>query len=67
MNNVVEVNVDNFDSRGFQTDGVDSIPLPIVPALELRELPAMAALPAMPDLDEILDFMKNNNMNEGEK
>ena len=23
--------------------------------------------PAMPDLDEILDFMKNNNMNEGEK
>ena len=23
--------------------------------------------PAMPDLDEILDFMKNNNINEGEK
>ncbi len=49
-----KVNVDNFDSRGFQTDGVDSIPLPIVPALELPELPAMADLPAMPDLDDLL-------------
>ena len=23
--------------------------------------------PAMPDLDEVLDFMKNNNINKGEK
>ena len=23
--------------------------------------------PAMPDLDEVLDFMKNNNINKGER
>ena len=50
-----KVNVDNFDSRGFQTQGVKSIPLPIVPALELPNLPAMADLPEMPDLDDLLD------------
>ena len=50
-----KVNVDNFDSRGFQTQGVKSIPLPIVPALELPNLPAMADLPEMPDLDDLLN------------
>lgn len=50
-----KVNVDNFDSRGFQTQGIDSIPLPIVPALELPDLPAMADLPEMPDLDDLLN------------
>ena len=49
-----KVNVDNFDSRGFQTKGIDTIPLPVVPALELPDLPVMADLPEMPDLDDLL-------------
>ena len=49
-----KVNVDNIDSRGFETQGIASIPLPEVPALELPELPAMADLPEMLDLEDLL-------------
>ena len=50
-----KVNVDKFDSRGFQIDGIESIPLPEVPTLELPDVPVMADLPGMPDLDDLLN------------
>ena len=50
-----KVNVDKFDSRGFQVDGIESIPLPDVPTLELPDVPVMADLPEMPDLDDLLN------------
>ena len=50
-----KVNVDKFDSRGFQTYGVESIPLPDVAPLELPDVPAMADLPEMSDLDDLLN------------
>ena len=50
-----KVNVDTFDSRGFQVDGIESIPLPDVPTLELPDVPVMADLPEMPDLDDLLN------------
>ena len=50
-----KVNVDKFDSRGFQIDGIESIPLPEVPTLELPDVPVMADLPRMPDLDDLLN------------
>ena len=50
-----KVNVDKFDSRGFQIDGIESIPLPEVPTLELPGVPVMADLPEMPDLDDLLN------------
>ena len=50
-----KVNVDKFDSRGFQVDGLESIPLPEVPTLELPDVPVMADLPEMPDLDDLLN------------
>ena len=50
-----EVNASQFDSRGFQTEGVASIPLPEIAPLELPDVPPMADLPAMPDLDDLLD------------
>ena len=31
-----KVNVDKFDSRGFQIDGIESIPLPEVPTLNFQ-------------------------------
>ncbi len=49
------INVEEFDSKGFQTGGAPSIPLPLVPPLELPELPSMVDLPEMPDLDELLE------------
>ena len=51
----IKVNMDKFDSRGFQIDGVESIPLPEVEPLELPDVPAMADLPEMPDLDDLLN------------
>ena len=50
-----KVNVDKFDSRGFQIDGIESIPLPDVPTLELPDVPVTADLPEMPDLDDLLN------------
>ena len=50
-----KVNVDKFDSRGFQVDGIESIPLPEVPPLDLPDVPPMADLPEMPDLDDLLN------------
>ena len=50
-----KVNLDKFDSRGFQIDGIESIPLPEVPPLELPDVPLMADLPEMPDLDDLLN------------
>ena len=50
-----KVNLDTVDSRHFQTEGVSSVPLPLVPALELPDLPAVADLPIMPDLDDLLN------------
>ena len=50
-----KVNVDKFDSRGFQIDGIESIPLPEVPPLELPDVPQMADLPEMTDLDDLLN------------
>ena len=50
-----KVNVDKFDSRGFQIDGIESIPLPEVPPLDLPDVPPMADLPEMPDLDDLLN------------
>ena len=50
-----KVNVDKFDSRGFQIEGIESIPLPEVPTLELPDVPVMADLPGMPDLDDLLN------------
>ena len=50
-----KVNVDKFDSRGFQIEGIESIPLPEVPTLVLPDVPVMADLPRMPDLDDLLN------------
>ena len=50
-----KVNVDKFDSRGFQIEGIESIPLPEVPTLVLPDVPVMADLPGMPDLDDLLN------------
>jgi hypothetical protein len=50
-----KVNLDTVDSRYFQTEGADSVPLPLVPALELPDLPAVVDLPVMPDLDDLLN------------
>ena len=44
----------NFDSRGFQTEGIASVPLPSQASLELPDVPVMADLPAMSDLDDLL-------------
>jgi len=55
------VNHDTLDSRGFQTKGVDTVPLPSVPALELPDLPAVADLSAMPDLDDLLNEDANTS------
>lgn len=44
----------NFDSRGFQTEGIASIPLPNLVPLETPEAPVLANLPGMPDLDDLL-------------
>ncbi len=43
-----------FDSRGFQTDGVASIPLPKSTVAPVSEVPAMPELPGMLDLDDLL-------------
>jgi hypothetical protein len=55
------VNIENTDDRtvvversDFATDGLTSVPLPIVEPLELPELPSFDSVPAMPDLDELL-------------
>ena len=48
-----KVNSEVFDHRGFQTQGTDTVPLPVVPALELPDL-TIAELPVMPDLEELL-------------
>ena len=48
-----KVNSELFDHRGFQTQGVDKVPLPVVPALELPDL-TVTELPAMPDLEDLL-------------
>jgi hypothetical protein len=49
-----KVNIDTFDVRGFQTQGVDTVPLPSVAELELPELPPAVDLPEMPDLEDLL-------------
>jgi hypothetical protein len=49
-----KVNIDTFDVRGFQTQGVDTVPLPSVAELELPELPSPVDLPEMPDLEDLL-------------
>jgi hypothetical protein len=48
-----KVNTDKFDHRGFQTQGIESVPLPVVPALDLPSL-KVAELPEMPDLEDLL-------------
>ena len=50
-----KVNLDKFDTRGFQTEGVSSVPLPEMPALDLPELPPMVELPEMPDIEDLLE------------
>lgn len=54
------VKVAEFDVRGFQTQGVATIPLPDVPALEMPDLPAPLDLPEMPDLDDLLQEDANS-------
>ena len=55
------VNIEDTDDRtvvversDFATDGLISVPLPIVEPLELPELPSFDSVPAMPDIDELL-------------
>ena len=55
--NVVEhavVNTGNADTRGFQTSGTASIPLPVAEEKPSSELPGMLDLPAVPDLDDLI-------------
>jgi len=56
QNNVehAKVNTEQFDSRGFQTEGISSVPLPPIQATEVPELPSMVDLPEMLDLDDLL-------------
>ena len=54
-----KVNMEAFDHRGFQTQGVKSVPLPVVPALELPAL-QVAELPEMPDLEDLLSEDANS-------
>ena len=44
----------NFDSRGFQTEGIASIPLPKSTVEPVTEVPVMSDLPDMLDLDDLL-------------
>jgi hypothetical protein len=55
------VNIEDIDDRtvsversDFATDGISSVPLPLVEPLELPELPSFESVPAMPDLDDLL-------------
>lgn len=55
------VNLENTDDRtvdveraDFTTEGIKSVPLPLVEPLELPELPSFDTVPTMPDLDELL-------------
>ena len=56
-----KINLDTIDSRDFQTEGVDSVPLPLVPALELPDLPVVVDLPVMSDLDDLLNEDANTS------
>ena len=51
----------SMTERNFVTDGVSSVPLPVMPEvadLELPELPDFSEVPAMPDLDDLLSDEK---------
>lgn len=50
-----KVNIETFDVRGFQTQGVDTVPLPPVAELELPELPSAVDLPEMLVLEDLLN------------
>ena len=49
-----KVNSEVYGQRDVQTKGIETVPLPVVPALELPDLP-IAELPEMPDLDDLLN------------
>ena len=55
------MNLGTVDSRDFQTEGVVSVPLPLVPALELPDLPAVVDLPEMADIDDLLNEDANTS------
>ena len=60
--NVVEhtkVNTEKFDVRGFQTEGVSSVPLPKSQPADIPELPEMVALPDLSDLDDLFESDDN--------
>jgi hypothetical protein len=57
-----KVNLGTVDSRDFQTEGVVSVPLPLVPALELPDLPAVVDLPEMADIDDLLNEDANTSV-----
>lgn len=63
LRQVPEATNQNFDSRGFQTEGIASIPLPKSTVEPVTDVPAMAELPKMLDLDDILgDDDSENSM-----
>ena len=54
LRQVPEATNPNFDSRGFQTEGIASIPLPKSTVEPVTEVPVMSDLPDMLDLDDLL-------------
>ena len=46
---------DKFDERGFQTDGLASVPLPNNAPLEAPKVPVVTNLSEMPDLEDLLN------------
>ena len=63
LRQVPEATNQNFDSRGFQTEGIASIPLPKSTVEPVTDVPVMAELPKMLDLDDLLgDDDSENSM-----
>ena len=54
LRQVPEATNPNFDSRGFQTEGIASIPLPKSTVEPVTKVPVMSDLPDMLDLDDLL-------------
>ena len=54
LRQIPEATNQNFDSRGFQTEGIASIPLPKSTVEPVTDVPVMAELPKMLDLDDLL-------------
>ena len=61
LRQVSEATNQSFDSRGFQTEGIPTIPLPKTSVKAEAEVPVVAELPEMLDLDDLLREDENEH------